>query len=88
MRDALEEVHGFAIDHLAAALTELARALETRAPSESQTAVAIRGPWAVDTFCERLAMRDTLNPQLCAQGSLGRVNRWTNNFARKSSCAL
>jgi len=35
MRDALEEVHGFAIDQLATALTELARALEARARAES-----------------------------------------------------
>jgi DNA-binding MarR family transcriptional regulator len=42
MRDALGQVEGFEIDQLATALTELARALEIRARSESQVAVVPR----------------------------------------------
>jgi DNA-binding MarR family transcriptional regulator len=42
MREALQEAPGFAIDQLATALIELSRALEIRARSESQGAVAAR----------------------------------------------
>lgn len=44
MRDALQEVQDFAIDQLATALTELARALEIRARAESHVAVSPRKP--------------------------------------------
>ena len=40
MRDALADIQGFAIDQLAAALAELARALEARARAESPSASA------------------------------------------------